>query len=527
MTRPTVARWITLITVAAILAAALLAHVGFFRHAGGLWRDEAGTAAFARMSITDLRAELRYDSVPLVSTLLFRSWTAIGFGSDTGLRTLGLAVGCAVLLALLLNARMQGAALPCSLALFACLPWVIRGGDAVRPLGLAMVLIVMTFAAVGALLEAPRRGRVVAAMACAVLAVQTSYANVPLVAAITLAAMIAGGRAHCRARVLAVLAVALAAAVSLLPYAPMIRDAQDWGVLMQVHNDLARLWLVFRRATTPDTGVWVAAVTAALVAGVVTMTRTRRKGDEGEASRAVYAGATLGLAVVAFVAFLSWSELATQPWYYLPLLALLAAAIDVLGAPFLRSPAPRIAACILLVGWMTAHVPNALAQLRVRQTNLDLIAAKVAEAAGPADLVVVNPWFYATTFDRYYHGPARWTVIPPLAETRIHRYDLLKRCMQDVACILPVEQEILATFAAGGRVWVAGYLPPGSGGRIPPPPAAPAELGWNIDKYSDAWGKAVITAIVDRAIGSRRVAVESSDEVSTYEDAALFVITGR
>jgi len=531
--RPQTARSVTRATLVAVAGAVLYGHVQFLRHAGGLWRDEAGTAAFASMpSLAAIWSALHYDSVPLASTLLVRGWIALGLGSDMGLRVLGLIVGCTVPAALALNARVQGARIPsCSVALLALNVWAIRGGDAIRPAGLGMLFVVLTFASLGAFIERPRRAWAVAAAACAVLGVHSIYSNAGLVGAIALAGAAAGVALRSPIRILASAGVGLAAALSLLPYLPAVRVARDWGVLMQAQGvDLPRIWVTFQGAASWDWGLWVVLVVAGLAVALVRLGGggSRTPARTSERTQALYAGATLAIGVLAFIGFVLWSQLATKPWYYLPLMALGGASLDVLAGPLVRRPAPRIALCVAMLLITVAHLVAAAPQLRVRQTNVDLIAAKLNATVAPGDLVVVNPWFLGVTFDRYYHGPAPWITIPPLDEVRIHRYDLVKRCMQDPTCVDSVGRTITTTFASGGRVWLVGHLPSLPPGTAPPPtPRAPTpELGWSVDSYDERWGKVVLASIAARVASTGTVHVAAPGEVSRYENVALFVLIG-
>jgi len=61
-----------------------------------------------------------------------------------------------------------------------------------------------------------------------------------------------------------------------------------------------------------------------------------------------------------------------------------------------------------------------------RQTNIDIVARTVAARAASTDLIVVAPWQFGVTFQRYYRGPASWVTIPSIADHQVHRYDLIK-----------------------------------------------------------------------------------------------------
>ena len=73
------------------------------------------------------------------------------------------------------------------------------------------------------------------------------------------------------------------------------------------------------------------------------------------------------------------------------------------------------------------------------------MAAEVSQKAGPNDLVIVHPWYYGLTFAYYYRGTAPWTTLPPLADYRFHRYDLLKAELQRTNAIEPVFERLQST----------------------------------------------------------------------------------
>ena len=515
-------------TLVSVAAAALYAHTLFLQHAGALWRDEANTAAFAGLpSFGTIWSSLRYDSVPLVSTLLVRAWAGLGGGSDSGLRWLGWIVGCGVLAATGLSARLLRLPMPsCSLLLFALNVWVIRGGDAIRPWGLGMLLTILAFASLGWALQRPRPWSVVLAALCAVLSVHTLYVNAILVAAMCLAGVATGLSHRSRARAFVSLGVGLAAGLSLLPYVPALRGAGDWGALVRTGADVSRIWTALASTAEWDGWCWVLLAMAGIAVAVA---QASRAAPEWERQNLLYAAITLAGGALAFLAFVVWSRLPTQPWYYLPLIALGSVSLDVLVGPLLRRPGARLASCAIILLVTVLHLPAAAPQLRVRQTNLDLVAADVGKNAGPGDLVIVTHWFFGITFHRYYSGHAPWMTIPPLEDTRIHRYDLLKRLMEHPEAVHSrVLEAISRTLMAGGRVFLVGGLPALSKGEtpVPPPPAPTAGLGWDVHAYTDRWERLVVATCQEHVVEVKEVPVSSPGPVIDYEKAPLYELRG-
>lgn len=167
-------------------------------------------------------------------------------------------------------------------------------------------------------------------------------------------------------------------------------------------------------------------------------------------------------------------------------------------------------------------------QSQVRQTNVDLLAAKVGQIAGKDDLVVVTPWYYGVSFQRYYAGPAPWMSIPPMDFHKVHRYDLVKAQMvmpdQDEP-IKPLLARIGATVKGGHRVWVAGMRQlPEPGATVPDLPAAPAVgVGWQADAYTDIWSAKTLAYLQLCAGHMERVPVPLAGPVSDFEDLPLMM----
>jgi hypothetical protein len=173
-------------------------------------------------------------------------------------------------------------------------------------------------------------------------------------------------------------------------------------------------------------------------------------------------------------------------------------------------------------------LPYELPRLRLRMTNADLVARRLASVAAPDDLVLVSPWYYGVSFDRYYRGPATWMTLPDLPEHGIHRYDLLK---SRLAAPHPIDDVLAAaqrTLSGGHRVWLVGQLrlpPPGQAPPVlPPAPASPA--GWHDFPYVESWASQLGAMLRAHAAALARVPVPSPDPVSPLEDMTLAVAAG-
>ena len=509
----------------------LLAHLRVLGHAGGLERDECNSAAFATLpSFTALVSRLRYDTVPLASTLMFRSWVAIGLGSDAGLRTLGLLVGLALVAALAWNARLHRAPLPAaSLLLLALHPDAVRWSDAIRPVGLGMLAIVLAFGLMWRALWRPGAMSVALASAAALLSVQTLYPNALLLLGICAAGALTARGAGLGRRALLPLAIGLIAALSLLADLPALRAAREWTPLLWTGAGHMALWGALASPHTLDAWLWVGAAAAGLALAVA---RGRGAARAGETSApptgrdtARYAGLAVGLGAAALLLALAAGHVDAEPWYYLPLMALACAGLDVLFAPLLGAGPRRTILALALVAFSIGRLIASLPILDERRTNVDLVAARLAAEASARDLVIVNPWYLGVSFHRYAPAGLRWTTIPPLADNSVHRFDLLRRQMESTGVMDTLLARVTGTLESGARVWVVGSLPrPGTGTPTPPPAATGPP--WQIEAWCTGWALQVSALIAAHAQHGRTIPVPAPGVVSPAEEAGLHVAEG-
>ena len=370
--------------------------------------------------------------------------------------------------------------------------------------------------------------------------------------------------------------VGLAAAVSLLPYAAPLMAARAWSVVVVYHPGLQRIVQMVGATLGPALAAWAVLAVLAVAATAWTLAARRRpsgnpQGDTpGQAARAPISGATatgstgarateialpspplpsppsppedrpraedvrlfavlaLVLGVAAQLLFQKLLGYTPRAWYDLPLLALVACALEPLVAALCRTPLARLARVALAIALAAAMLPYELPRLRLRMTNADLVARRLASAAAPDDLVLVSPWYYGVSFDRYYRGPAAWMTLPDLPEHGMHRYDLLKARL---AAPHPIDDVLAAaqrTLSAGHRVWLVGKLrlpPPGQAPPVlPPAPASPE--GWHDYPYVQSWALQLGAMLHAHAGALAREPVPSPHPVSPLEDMTLAVAAG-
>src|SRR6266436_4038397 len=223
---------------ALVTLCAVYLHALFFMNAGGLWRDEAQLVHLSLLpSVPEMWQNLPHDSCPILMHLVVRAWSAAAsFGNtDAGLRVLGLYVGVFLLLAFWFASwTMRNGAPLLVVTLVGLNVTIIRAGDSLRCYGLGSAMAVLALAVIWRLTCRPTVATFSCAVALAVLSVQSLYQN-----AFLLFAACCGGFVLCAVErrwrdTLPVLAVGVAAALSLLPYIPLIIRAQDWYMLVKV-----------------------------------------------------------------------------------------------------------------------------------------------------------------------------------------------------------------------------------------------------------------------------------------------------
>ncbi|HLQ67240.1 MAG TPA: hypothetical protein VK123_08425, partial [Candidatus Limnocylindrales bacterium] len=495
----------------------ILLHIGFFTHAGPLWRDEVTSVDFAAMpSMSAIQEALPYDSFPLLSTMLLRGWIAVAGSGDQAVRAWGLVVGIALLGALWVTSRLLGCRTPMiALALFGLNALAIRATGSIRPYGVGMVFIVLALGLLWRAIAAPTRWRFVAAAGAAILSVQCMYPNAFLLFAMCLAGGVVALLAGKRGTAGAVVLVGVAAAASLLPYWPSIQVARGWSALNDSATTLSQLVRMLFEALESGNAVvrayWIAMVVLSC-AIAVSMMRSRTQYPQSPQSQraradvALFSAIFIVTSVAVFLAALHATHLPTQPWYYIPLMAAIAPALDASVCAITRRTVQRIARVALAILIAMAALGGWRLVLE-RRTNVDLVASTLEKQAIPGDLILIDPWYLGVTFQRYYHGKTEWTTLPAIEDLRIHRYDLLKRKMASSDPIGPLLEKATRALQSGHRVWLVGGLPqPGANGSPPALPPAPRSIhGWQSRPYLESWGDQAANVLASHAERSERV----------------------
>jgi hypothetical protein len=511
-------------------------HIANLRHAGGLWRDEAAAVHLAQMpSFAAIWTHIEHESFPLLLTMLIRAWSAVGLGDDFGLRSLGLLIGLAVLAAFWFGAWRFSATPPLiALVVFGLNPTAIRWGDSLRAYGLGVLFILLAAVAVWTLARSPSRHRLVFAMIAGVLAVQSLYQNAFILAVICLAGAVVAAMQRDWRRALLVIAAGVPAAVSLLPYVSVVRRASEWNMATQMPIDLARIWTVLHRALSAPGPLmfwlWVALFLAAVAIALILLVRpqlTQARGSDNRQVAAFFLTLIGGITCTYYI-FLKVLNFPSEVWYYLVWMAVIALAIDVLISRvtttvwlrLVRIGTAGVAAALL--------VPGAWRAVEMRMTNLDLVAAQLNSAVAAEDLVIVQPWFCAASFQRYYTGPAELTTLPPLSDYGLQRLDLFKAQIAGDDPARPVLEKLEGTLRNGHTVWLIGHFPFSNPPQPPPTMLRGGEgpEGWRGEPYMIAYGMEEAYFIQSHATRSTAVEVPVEQQVNPFENLPVRTISG-
>ena len=511
--------------MAILLTLVAVALLGFrLMHAGALWRDEAAAVQLANMpTLHDLSANFQHEAFPLPFPLLIRFYTMLFGDGDHALRCFGVAIGIALLAVAWLNSGSTGPSL--FLALLGLNNLFLIWGTSLRGYGLGIVLLLLTLGLSAKAVRDPTRGKAIASMLAATASAQVLLNSLPLIIAIAGGAVVAfvlERRFH-EARITCL--CALVPVVSFLPYLKSYVGA-DWTVLLKLPISVPLLWQKFEQALADRNNIvalfWTGTVAAFLIASIWYLW-VQRSDDPSELRVVRFAVVSTLLSIVAYAAFLKIVSYATRPWYYLPLIGLIAGTIEILSAQMARIVWLR-AARLLIALLFLLLVPISWHRLAEPFTNVDNIARRLETAAAPNDLIVLNPWHYGPSFYRYYHGRTPWITNPLITAHRFHRYDLMKEKMMEADPIRAVEDRIRETLQSYHSVWiVGGASPPEEGLPSTLGPAPNPYLGWN--GYVAFWSIELGT-FLNRHVIDGEVAVDRAPNVNEDENLPVLIARG-
>lgn len=530
-------------------------HLRFFLHAGGLWRDEVNSVDLCNSArIPDVINNLQYDSFPLLWHLVLRVWIRSGIGtSDRGIRLFGLLVGLAILAVLWANARRFRLPTPiATLTLLGFTSVVVTWGDSIRGFGLGVLLALLTLGFMWDVATRPNALRVGLALATALASVQDNFYNSIILFAICCGAAAVALRRRKLGRVLIIGGIGLVCAVSMAPYRVLVARSAGFRYMMLHAQSLPWLMSKFAEAVGYDSmnpilrntyndRMWEIAIFGAVGVALWSLLGVGGKpsipwpseelsnfADSKEFRKDVlrYHLIILPVGVIGYWAFLNALGYAMHPWYFLSLLALVAACVDgLLGSA--QAPVLRIFVCLAAIYYCGTTAEADWYDAGLRKTNIDLICDRLSQIENPGDFIVISPFFYGITFQRYHKGPAKFVAVPGIDFLAYCKLDLLNGPINDPDAMKPILREIGETLRSGHAVYLVGdyfkpnydQTPPPTVGRAPNPARE-----WNAGPLFN-WPEEVADFVAHHAKNEREFDVPVQG-VSGYERPAVKVVTG-
>jgi hypothetical protein len=404
-----------------------------------------------------------------------------------------------------------------------------------RAYGLGVCLILLAFGLLWRVTTSPSITSAVLATVVSLCAVHTLYHNAILLFAIGVAGIAVAVRNRLWNRALLLVGIGLIAAVSMIPYLLVMKRAKNWNMIMTRPDFGLSLFWAKLSETLSSAGyglrwLWVILVIAAVVTAVVAHRHAFTQNDAGRRDLALFCATALFAGILAYYAFLRSLSYVTQPWYYVPLIALVAVAVEGMLSAIPWSYWKKEGRTLLSITIALWSLLPTWKGIHIRQTNIDMVAAKLEGTAKSGDAIVVVPWFLGVSFARYYRGSVGWLTVPPVNDHRVHRYDLFKEQMAAINSIDPVLAAMADALKTGGRVWVVG----GVDGIFGPPNQAPPSLapaphdpvGWNQPAYSKMWSMQVATFVRTHAKTAELFASFGNQPTNPHEKVPLIKVDG-
>jgi hypothetical protein len=237
---------------------------------------------------------------------------------------------------------------------------------------------------------------------------------------------------------------------------------------------------------------------------------------------------TMVIAIGAYYVFQAIRGWLTRPWHYLALIALVAVTLDCTIQFLAKATWMRIARLAMVIIIAGTLVVPAWQGVQVRHTNIDLVVQELEKFSSAEDLILVEPWFYGISFNRYYRGAANWMTLPAISDHQIHRYDLVKAKMVSSTPVDDVLHKVVKTLQSGNRVWVVGdvFFPETEAAVPSLPPAPNSPWGWFEGPYEQAWTLQVNFFLVTHGLHSQFVNIPVDVPVNEFEDSQLLVVQG-
>ena len=517
-----------------------------FRSAGALWRDEVHSLDMATGTYDSWLYALTNDSFPALWQVTLRGWVAFFGAGDISARWLGFLIGLSVIPAIWWASKPFGVSFPYwSLVFLGLDPNLIIFGGEVRGYGLGVIALLILIGVAGRVGFAPTIQGWITLLFASLVAVHYSYTNCFMLAAVLTALAVGAVRHRLYRNAVVFMAIGLFAAGTMLPYVLWVMPRLA-KVVHQSPSSFVDRFHVFMDAIewggtirpiawslVTMTGIWVAVRKA--------FTKIDPENIDVDTDRATFLLSFAVLGTLGFWAYVQGLGVSTQQWYYLPLLTVLAVTADLTHSMWAmrRSEYPlRTAKIAAVVGLAIASqmcLTSTGPLVVFRMTAVDLVAEHLKEHAKKNDLVVVTPWYFGHSFNRYYHGPAEWIMLPNIDRrafvagyVEVHEKRLP---LSTPESIKPELELIRQTLQSGGRIWWVGAISTLSPGQVPLTlTAAPDPVhGWSEKYYNESWWQLAMAEARSVGFEMKLVDVPRPSFINWPENTPLYVIepTGK
>jgi hypothetical protein len=485
---------------------------------GALWRDEANSVQLASLPLfSGIQTALTFDSFPIVGPVFFHLWSLFS-ASDFSFRILGLAIGLCIISAFWWNAHIVGFGLPFfGLLLFGLNPTTIRFSDSIRPHGLGVFLILLTYGLIWKVANNPKSWKTTTmAIIAAVLSVQILYSNIFLLFAICTAGIVVNLLHNNKERIWTIFSIGAIAFLSLLPYIFSIKPVLMWSSAIKSQDYVGSFWLGMMSALKAPGQFMVWVWLVLFLVGIFMfyfMVLLKKRITNKQIDTYVFSIIILMLGIMSFSLFFSILSWPLRVWYYLPLMAIIALCLDSIFGIIITKDKIKIIRIIFISFASVIIFLSIWPVAKMRATNIDAAALYLESNAGNNDLIVIYPWFLGVSFHRYYSGTTPWITMPHLQDNSMHRYDLFMNELAKENKYESVLNAMDSTQIYGNRIWL-----------IELPDQTQSCYDWRNPINFCAYPPEFIKYIQNRSLTIKRIDLGITKQVSQLENINLLVI---
>ena len=163
-------------------------------------------------------------------------------------------------------------------------------------------------------------------------------------------------------------------------------------------------------------------------------------------------------------------------------------------------------------GWAEAHT---------RRSNVDLIAAVLNKDSADQDIIVVEDVWAGITFNRYYHGAARWVTVPPIDSHLVHRTDLVFEKIHEPDPMASVVRDVANALQGGHGVWLVGNMP-----LVRPVRLSAVQPALWFGGYVNHWNSQVTGTILDHALQQQVPNITAGQPICYLENLQVVRFSG-